>query len=152
MALTHRDLLLPPLGTGDLNPALFPGLDLASLAAQLEQWAREGEGKVLTSIPIPADADADRITALTAGRLVAAKHWAYHKAWMAVWERLVTNPATLAVTHEGSQTFTAEQIAGVRQRAKDALEDYEATVLEHAATRVHPTPYRTRTVSHTFSW
>lgn len=68
-----------------------------------------------------------------AQRDVATAEYAYYLAFMAVWRRLSTDPASQSQTDAASTSYLAEQIANVWQMAADALAAFQTIVSDTVA-------------------
>lgn len=98
MAVTPASLLEP---AGLVTPSLFPGEGDATLTARLQAYINEGDEKTATDAGIRA--------------------WAYHRAFMAVWIRLTTNPNTENFQDQGGHSFLQSQIENVKRIADEQL-------------------------------
>lgn len=112
--MAPADLLAP---VGLVEPFLFPGESSTTLSDRLSAYIADA----VTREPDNKD---------------AAKAWAYHRTFMAVYVRLTANPHQETANDQGSHSYLMSQIENVRQLAHDQLMEYRrltATVATRAS-------------------
>ena len=109
------DLIAP---TGKIEGAsMFPGASSTDLAKRLQSYLDEGAKKA-ESI---TNADA-AIQAAT--REEAAVHWAYYRAYEAIFLRMNASPSSWSVQGDGTASFTATQIANFENLMRTEFDAY----------------------------
>lgn len=111
MAITGQDLISP---AGEVEEALFPGEDSASITARLDGYVTDAYQRINVAAPDMAEADKDR----------AAEDWAYHRAYTAVYIRLSAEPAQASLDDQGSRSYLISQIQNFRNMAQDRLQAF----------------------------
>lgn len=106
MPVAASDLRAPK---GDIEDSLFPGESSTAISARLQGYLDEGYTKAGEEAVASADQDA------------AAKAWAYHRAYRAIYVRLTSNPSTISLNDQGSSSFLVTQIENMKQLADGAL-------------------------------
>lgn len=109
MAVTPADLLAP---NGMLESSLFPGEDPASLETRLNTYIVEAAART--------DNDA------------AVKAWAYHRAFLAVYIRLTSKPASVEFEDQGSHSYLITQIENVYRLSQEYRDEYDRLVAAEA--------------------
>src|SRR4051812_21423845 len=104
--MLHASDLLEP--KGELDPGLWPGIDLSVVSANIEEYLTEGYGR---AAPIADAGDKDE----------AAKQWSYYRAFGQAYRRLVRNPSTVSLNDEGSASTLLTQIEHVGELSDKAL-------------------------------
>lgn len=108
------DDLLQPLGM--LTPGLFPNFDDDDdLATFLETLLGKGY-EAATAKGVDDVATRDLI----------AEAWAYHRAYLAVWQRMTTSPSTARIDGEAERQYLVTQFNGVAKLADSWLATYNA--------------------------
>lgn len=117
MAVTAPDLLAPK---GEIEPDLFPS-------------EVEGEGAPLALL--------DRLKAYLEDEEAqnvpdkAAKAWAYHRAYHAVYLSMSANPIQADQEGQGSSGYSADQAKRFKALAEEKLAQYKGLVGEETVTR-----------------
>lgn len=94
---------------GDIEDSLFPGESSTAISARLQGYLDEGYVKAAAENVLAAKQDA------------AAKAWAYHRAYRAIYVRLTANPSSISLNDQGSSSFLVTQIENMKQLADSAL-------------------------------
>lgn len=111
MAITGQDLISP---AGEVEEALFPGEDSASITARLDAYVTEAYQRINAAAPGMEEEDKDR----------AAEDWAYHRVYTAVYLRLSAEPAQASLDDQGSRSYLISQIQNFRNMAHDRLQAF----------------------------
>ncbi len=119
MAVNPADLLTP-LGRLD-RKVLWPGTSSLTVTTYLPAYLAD------------AAAEAVEITD-TAANDKAQKWWAYYRAYDEVYQRLLSQPASVSDSDEGSQSYLVAQIEMMRDRAGEALTAFNEIVEAETAT------------------
>jgi hypothetical protein len=115
VAVTAASLLSP---TGRLDrKVLWPGVSASKVNEYLAAYITDGE------------TEAEAITDETAQDR-AVKQWAYYRAFDEVYQRLVSQPASVADADEGSQSYLVTQMQLMKERRDEALAAFEAILEE----------------------
>lgn len=115
MALTPATFTHP---VGRLRADMLPGEDLA---AALTGWITEAEARAADEVD---DEDV---------REAAATAWVYHRAFLAVYDRLSTLPESARVDEKGQLKWSQRQIDGFLARANEYADAYAAYAADDAA-------------------
>lgn len=113
MALKGADFTHP---VGELRSEMFPG---DSLYDNLAAWIAEAESKAASNED-------------------AQKAWVYYRAWTAVADRMLTDPATIDIDGEGSRQYVLTQMQLARGRASFWRAEYESETSSQVAQRSFP--------------
>jgi hypothetical protein len=104
--LKGADLIAP---TGKVEgSSMFPDDSSTALVTRMQAYLDEGYRRA-QSVDDVSDKDD------------AARHWAYHRAFEAVFLRLASSPSSVTVQGDGSASYTASQIDHFRNLSQDEL-------------------------------
>ena len=106
---TFQDLLAP---VGRIEPDFFPADTTDQLEVRLGSYLVEGYTR------------ADRDGVADADRDQAARSFAYHEAFTAVWTRLSAEASSISLPDEGGQSRTDAQRAAFKELADRYLQSY----------------------------
>lgn len=113
MSYVATDLL--QVNGGDIDPSLFPQLDSAGLETFLTGKLTEGYAGAAAQVPA-------LIVPISDSYAIA---WAYYMAFLSVWQRMSSSPASAEVDGEAKRTYLASQI----QSFKDMADMYQARAI-----------------------
>ena len=113
--LTSVDLLAP---VGELQPALFPMMDGAAVAALLDGY--------ITQAYLRADAAAIMDPA---ARDNIARAGGYSMSYQGALQRIVSTPTSVSLTDKGSSAYSAEQLKVLERRAQYWQDLYDELVV-----------------------
>lgn len=102
ITLRPTDLIFP---VGDLQPALFPGVNLETLVST---WLLDAGRRTEQDDP--------------------ARHWVYHKAYESVANRLAATPSTETYFNETSRSIGADRVKYFQDKAAQHLSEYNRLV------------------------
>lgn len=112
MAVAAADLLSP---NGEIEVSFFPGEDETAVTGRLTAYISDGNAKAASL------SGAEKDAAVTA--------WAYHRAYKAIYTKLLRNPSSWSLEGEGSASISGEQIKAFGRLADDYLAVFNAAVV-----------------------
>ncbi len=126
--------LLAPIGEIELE--FFPEEDESTVTERLDAYIAEGTRKSA------ALSGAEQDVAVTA--------WAYHRAYLAIYTRLLAAPSSWSLNDEGSASRTGMQISAFRDLAVAKLSEFNGLVA--APVTAAPPPVPSGSTVHNFAW
>jgi hypothetical protein len=110
MALSGVDLIAP---AGEIEEVLFPDEDYTELILRLEYYLTDGYA---------------RASGLTDKIDDAARAWAYHRAYKAVYLRMSASPSETTLNDQGQAVFHKDQAERFLALSEEYLEEFEDLV------------------------
>lgn len=133
MSVTAASLLSP---TGEIEISFFPGENETQVTARLNAYITEGVAKAAALSGAAQDAP--------------VTSWAYHRAYKAIYTKLLRNPSSWAVEGEGSASISSAQIREFGKLADDKLAEFNGAVV--VPIDANAPPMASSSTSNVFTW